>query len=61
MPNRHIDELRSDSDHVDKQKGSTGASTASVAKPSDLGTGMAAKTAQRLVDRKKQIDDASNY
>lgn len=58
MPNKHIDQLRSDPDHMDKQRGASGASTA---KPSDLGTGMAAKTAQRLVDRKKQIDDASNY
>ena len=61
MPNKHIDDLRSDMDHVDKQRGATGASTASVAKPSDLGNGMARKAAQSFVDRKKQIDDASNY
>jgi hypothetical protein len=61
MPTNRYADLQNDKDHIGNQNKDKKMPISHAPKPSDLGTGMASKVAQSLVDRKKRIDDASNY
>ena len=65
MPNDKYNDLKKDSDHVNNhpEKRSQSpykaifTSSADKPRPSDLGSGMASGVAQKIIDRKRMLDE----